>query len=235
VSHATHDRIFTSLNNFRDVGGVTTPEGRGVATGRLYRSDTLTRLSTIDLATFDAMGIRTVFDLRRRAEIAEYGRVPDALGRRYVNLSPDHELWEPVPYDASAGPARFLADRYMEIAVDGARAIAGIVGMLAEPGTCPAVVHCFAGKDRTGVVIAIILGLVGVDDDGIADDYALSKDWTGALTLDDVPNHWLVAPRDAMTFFLRDVRARFGSMDGYAASAGIAPVRVTALRAQLLD
>lgn len=234
MSHATHDRIFASLNNFRDVGGVDTRDGSRVARGRLYRSDTLTRLSPADLGTFDAMGIRTVFDLRRRAEIAEFGRVPDALGRRYVNLSPDHELWEPVPYDESAGPARFLADRYLEIAVDGAEAIAGIVGLLAEPGTCPAVVHCFAGKDRTGVLVGIILGLLGVDDDAIADDYALSKDWTGTLTLDDVPSQWLAAPREAMTLFLRDVRARFGSVDGYATSVGITGIGIAALRAQLL-
>ena len=235
MSHATDNRIFASLFNFRDVGGVATRDGRVVATGRLYRSDTLTRLSAADLVTFDGMGIRTVFDLRRRAEIAEFGRVPDALGRRYVNLTPDHELWEPVPYDASAGPARFLADRYMEIAVDGAAAIGGIVGMLSEPGACPAVVHCFAGKDRTGVLVAIVLGLLDVDDDGIADDYALSKNWTGTLTLDDVPNHWLAAPRDAMTLFLADVRTRFGSMEGYAATAGITGTGVASLRAQLLS
>jgi hypothetical protein len=234
VSRATHDRIFASLHNFRDVGGWATRDGRQVATGRLFRSDTLTKLSRADLTIFDAMGIRTVFDLRRPAEIAEYGRVPDAHDRRYVNLSPDHGLWEPVPYDESAGPARFLADRYLELAVDGRAAVAGVVGMLSESGSCPAVVHCYAGKDRTGVLIALTLALLGVDDDGIADDYALSKDWTDYEPPDGVPGHWIVAPREAMTLFLADLRASFGSVERYAATAGIAEVEITALRSHLL-
>lgn len=234
MSSVTGDRIFTSLHNFRDVGGWPTRDGRAVRTGRLYRSDTLTKLTPDDLLVFDRMGIRTVFDLRRQAEIRQYGRVADRPDRQWINLCPDHELWEPVPYDEAAGPGRFLADRYVEMAVDGRAAFGGVLAMLAEDDAYPAVVHCFAGKDRTGVLVAVALALLGVDDGGIADDYALSAGWSEVAVLDDVPDHWLLAPREAMVMFLADLRARFGSVEAYAATAGVDAGTVTALRGQLL-
>jgi protein-tyrosine phosphatase len=227
---------FTSLDNFRDVGGHRTVGGRRVRTGRLYRSDTLTKLSAADAEAFERLGIRTVIDLRRPTEVEEFGRIADAVDRRYINISPQHRLWDGTTYDEAAGPSRFLADRYHELTQEGVADIGEVMAALAEATTDPTVVHCFAGKDRTGVVIALTLSVVGVGVDAIADDYALSNDWAQRLVGTELTfaEHWIFAPREAMTVFLDELVAAYGSVEGYLATAGVGPKEFTALRENLL-
>src|SRR5262249_10087630 len=146
-------------------------------------------------------GIRTVIDLQRPDEVARHGHVPAGPRRRYLNIAPEHALWEPEPYDRLAGPARYLADRYLDMARDGRAGFVSVLSVLAEADNAPAVVHCFAGKDRTGVLIALTLGLLGVDDDAIADDYGLSNEWSASHAPPEMPEHWVVAPREAMVLF----------------------------------
>lgn len=227
---------FTSLDNFRDVGGHRTSDGRGVRTGRLYRSDSLTKLSPADAEAFEGLGIRTVIDLRRPTEVEEFGRIADAVDRRYVNISPQHRLWDGTTYDEAAGPSRFLADRYHELTREGATDIGEVMAALAEATTDPTVVHCFAGKDRTGVVIALTLSVIGVGVDAIADDYALSNDWALRLVGTELQfaEHWIFAPREAMTVFLAELVDTYGSVEAYLATAGVGSKEFTALRDNLL-
>jgi protein-tyrosine phosphatase len=113
----------------------------------------------------------------------------------------------------------------------GPEAIRSAIDLLGEPGTAPAVVYCAAGKDRTGVVCAIVLSLIGVDRATIAADYALSDAPAAALRewhLDNgTPPDRLAAagvfraPREAMELFLATVDERFGSLDGYLAGIGV--------------
>jgi len=205
---------FASLDNFRDVGGAATVDGRHVRTGRLFRSDTLTKLSANE----------------------EFGRIADAVDRRYINISPQHRLWDGTPYDEIAGPSRFLADRYHDLTHEGATDIGEVIATLAEATTGPTLVHCFAGKDRTGVVIALTLAIVGVGVDAIADDYALSNDWAERFvdTNTELARHWILAPREAMTVFLAELVDAYGSVEGYLATAGVGPKEFDALRDNLL-
>jgi protein tyrosine/serine phosphatase len=228
--------MFTSLDNFRDVGGGRTVDGRRVRTGRLYRSDSLTKLSAEDAEAFARLGIRTVIDLRRPTEVEEFGRIADAVDRRYINISPQHRLWDGTTYDEVAGPARFLADRYHELTHEGATDVGEVIATLADATTEPTVVHCFAGKDRTGVVIALTLAIVGVSVEAIADDYALSNEWAERFTDTnaDFAEHWIFAPREAMTVFLAELVDTYGSVEGYLATAGVGPTEFTALRENLL-
>jgi protein tyrosine/serine phosphatase len=114
---------------------------------------------------------------------------------------------------------------------EGPEAIRSAIDLLGEPGTAPAVVYCAAGKDRTGVVCAIVLSLLGVDRATIAADYALSDAPAAALRewhLDNgTPPDQLAAagifraPREAMELFLAAVDERFGSLDAYLAGIGV--------------
>jgi len=226
--------LIASLDNFRDAGGCETLDGLRVRTGRLYRSDTLTKLGPADAEAFARLGIRTVIDLRRPNEVAEFGRIADAVDRRYLNISPRHPLWDDYEYDEQAGPARFLADRYHDLSREGMREIGTVITTLAEATTKPTVVHCFAGKDRTGVVVGLTLGAVGVGVGAIADDYALSNDWSARFTAEDIRPHWVPAPREAMVMFLDELIAQYGSVHGYLRAAGVDDDAVRTLRANLV-
>src|SRR5438874_9259319 len=136
-------------------------DGRIVHTGRLYRSDSLHRLTEAECEQLAGLGIRTVLDLRRPAEIERDGRIPDLDGLAYFNLHPVHREWHAGSYDESAGPHRFLADRYLDMAEEGIEGFGAALRLISDADRAPLVMHCFAGKDRTGVLAALTLTLLG--------------------------------------------------------------------------
>jgi protein-tyrosine phosphatase len=234
---------FSQVFNFRDLGGYTTADGRLVRWRRVFRSDDLSRLVVGDQEMFLSLGVRTVLDLRREYEIAELGRVPEWDGLAYHNIDPRHREWDEIPY-AGGDPARYLADRYLDLAEQGAPRLAAAIGVIADQDAGPVVVHCVAGKDRTGVVCALTLSLLGVPDPDVAADYALSTTggerwvaWARASGLVDfqVPSPLHPSPPEAMLLFLADLRQRYGSVERYLTEAGLAPAQITDLRTHLLS
>ncbi|MGC5010028.1 tyrosine-protein phosphatase [Streptosporangium sp. DT93] len=164
---------FARLHNFRDVGGYLTDEGLQVRWRRLYRSASLHLLSGDDLDRFDELGVRTVIDLRHPEEIDRRGRAPH--GPSYHNLSVEHRFWNVRDdYSPDAGLARFFTDRYLEVSRDGWAELATALTVIADAGNAPVVVHCAAGKDRTGVLVALVLRLLGVPEEDVVTDYALT-------------------------------------------------------------
>jgi protein tyrosine/serine phosphatase len=230
--------------NFRDVGGYPGLDGRTVRWRRLYRSDSLHRIDENDGEAFGALGIRTVVDLRRPYEVTRDGRVPAYDGLDYVHIHPEHREWNEVPYDERQGLGRYLADRYLDLAETGAAGIANAVGVIADEQCAPVVVHCVAGKDRTGVVCALTLSLLGVSDADIATDYALStaasqrfSAWLRTRLPDSkpLPPPFLASPAEAMLLFLTDLRQRHGSVERYLLDSGLSTEQITALRTHLLE
>ncbi|MEU5945457.1 tyrosine-protein phosphatase [Micromonospora sp. NPDC047465] len=234
---------FATMFNFRDVGGHSGHDGRTVRRGRLYRSDSPHRIDDADREAFAALGVRTVIDLRRPYEVERDGRIPQFDGLTWRNIHPEHAEWGERPYQPGSDLARYLADRYADLAETGTAGLAEAVGLIADSANAPVVVHCVAGKDRTGIVCGLTLAVLGVDDDEIAADYALSTEageryraWfeaTGQQAGHTLPV--LTCPAEAMTLFLAELRAAHGSVEGYLRHAGVTDAQLTALRDHLLD
>lgn len=235
---------FSANFNFRDVGGYPGLGGRTVRWRRLFRADSLHRLAGDDLVTFGELGVRTVIDLRRVFEVEQNGRVPEADGLTYHNPVIEHVEWGEVPVVAGVPHARWLADRYLNFAADGHEGIATALSLIADPVAAPAVVHCMAGKDRTGVVCALALALLGVSDEDIAADYHLTEasmvgltaylERTNPSAVQD-KYHMFECPPEAILLFLTDLRAEHGSVRDYVRSIGLTDGQVAALRDHLLS
>jgi protein-tyrosine phosphatase len=210
--------------NFRDLGGYVAGD-RVVRWGLLYRADGVHRIEGADLARVSALGIHTVLDLRTRGELDNHGRVPTE-GLDAVDV---------------------LAGRYFDMLTLGSTSIVTALETLASPDRLPLVFHCSAGKDRTGVLAAILLSVLGVSDDDIASDYALSRaamrelaEWVRAErpesseTMAAPPPAFLDAPRLAMRRFLALARVEYGSLSNYVATSGVGSDAIASLRTTLL-
>ncbi|WP_219462485.1 tyrosine-protein phosphatase [Nonomuraea rhizosphaerae] len=214
---------FLNIHNFRDVGGYATRDGKVVRWQRLYRADSLGWLAGEDLATFQALKVRTVIDLRHPFEVERAGRVPETAGLDYHNLPIEGRRWDVTAYDDRLGVSRYLADRYLEVTEDGVENLRTAVQTISRTDSAPVVIHCAAGKDRTGLLTAIVLSLVGVADQDIIDDYALTGLATERFIASWQRRHpdgarWPgfgVAPAEAMRLFLADLAARHGSIERY--------------------
>jgi protein-tyrosine phosphatase len=241
IRHLEFDR----LHNFRDTGGYRTADGRTTAWRTLYRSDSLGKLrESADQARFAGLGVRTVIDLRYPWEADRGGRVPESDGLRYHNLSIEHRPYDQAALGNDFDPWRYLADRFWEVAHDGTAEIRQVLEAIADPGSGTTVVHCTSGKDRTGLITALVLTLVGVAEDDVVTDFArteaaserLIADWKAAY-----PDRELVwagygrAPAEVIRFFLDDIAAAYGSLHGYAAEKlGVDEQVVKALQDKLL-
>jgi protein-tyrosine phosphatase len=234
---------FAKTYNFRDVGGYAGLDGRSVRWRRLFRSDALHRLGDEDASAFAELGVRTVIDLRRPHEIERYGRVAERYGLDYRNLVLAHVDWDEVEHPDDVVHERWLADRYLNFAEDGHEAILASLRIIADPQRAPVIVHCMAGKDRTGTVCALTLSLLGVSDEDIAADYALTTEAMKRLTdylMEKHPSavlgneHMWDSPPAAMLLFMADLRALHGSIENYAREIGLLTKEIDSMRAHLL-
>ena len=236
---------FSGIFNFRDLGGHPAADGRRVLPGRLFRSDGLHRLNAEERVRLGALGIRTVLDLRRPDELHTEGRFPETVGMTYHNVNLDTAPW--VHADGPVEVAQYLAGQYVNMAeagLTGAGPVGRCLRLLADTGAAPLVFHCAVGKDRTGVLAALTLSLLGVADESIAEDYGRSsaglrrfyrylRDSNG----DPGPlSAWEEnpAPPEAILLFLVELRQRHGSVEAYSARAGVDAAHVERLRAGLL-
>ena len=235
--------------NVRDVGGLRTRRGGVVRRGLVYRSGDLGRLSAAGAEHLRAAGLATIVDLRRGSEIEQRGRYPfehHGIAYRHRPL---------LEYSTTGGeerpaelPADVLHQLYRRIAEEGGANLGQVLTWMSEAATLPALVHCVAGKDRTGLVIAMLLALLDVPDDEIAADYAISagalaayrawadaNDQGAAAWMAHVPPPLMESDPSAMLSFLAWLRGRHGSVGAYAASIGVGHTTVAALRARLVS
>nr|WP_222109612.1 tyrosine-protein phosphatase [Streptomyces cupreus] len=220
------------MHNFRDLGGYRTPDGRRVRPGRLYRADSLGKLTegTEDWSRFLALGVRTVIDLRYPWEIETRGRVPDHASFTYRNLSIEHRPYDQAALTADVAAGPYLAERFLEVAEDGTEEIRQALELIAKSAESnePLVFHCASGKDRTGELAALVLSLLGVDEQTIIEDFSLTELATEALLSewrarnDGRSPQWpdfARAPESVMRLFLKALKERYGSIEGYVTKA----------------
>ena len=166
------ERVF----NFRDLGGYTAGD-RVVRWGRLYRADGIHRIEGADLARVASLGIRTVVDLRTRGELDEHGRFPVARSRRDAITTFRCSSGCGIASCSRASATRSSSSPAVTstCSSNGVDSIVKALTMISQSERLPLVFHCSAGKDRTGVLAAILLSVLGVSDVDITDDYALSR------------------------------------------------------------
>lgn len=241
--------------NFRDIGGYPTQDGRYVRWGRVYRTGALSTLTPDDWHKLDEMEFQLVCDLRSTEEALD---APDNITNpviRYYHLPLKAELdtWKrmrTIMFSPSRVP-QMLTDSYTHIMIDQNPEIFGqVLRYLADAANLPAIIHCTAGKDRTGVTIALLLSLLGVSDEIIAADYTLSNRyfpffhafaqralapvrWLQVTATDIYP--LLVANAETIRATLNYVRSRYGSIEIYLRDyAGVDEKTQIALRDMLL-
>ncbi|MEV5968995.1 tyrosine-protein phosphatase [Streptomyces sp. NPDC051921] len=240
---------FERLHNFRDLGGYRTADGGTVRWETLYRSDSLAKLAgpdarPADLERFRELNVATVIDLRYPWEIEKRGRHPESEPQAWHNLSIEHRPYDQTQIDPELDPWRYLADRFAEVALDGKAELREALEIIAAADG-PLVFHCAAGKDRTGLLAALVLGLLDVSDEQILADFALTElaterfvvDWKAANPGREL--RWPGfgrAPAEIMRLVLADLRAEYGSVYAYATGhVGLDPAVVDALRARLVE
>ncbi len=224
--------------NFRDLGGYRATHGQTVRWGCVFRSDSLRSLTSADFAVLSGLGVRTVVDLRSTKELESEGRSAH-LGELDYHHAPLFEQ-EPLP-DPRPG------EMYLAIAAARGESLAGSLRTIAECDHA-VVFHCAAGKDRTGILAAMLLAALGVPDESIIADYVLSgralEPWLAWAKVSDpklaeeieaLPGWLLRASPEFMRSFLDGIRSRYGSVENYLGEIGAGADVTRTLRSRLLE
>ncbi len=183
-----------SIHNFRDFGGYATQNGTRLKKGLLYRSGDLSKATPADLERLSALGIKTICDLRSEHErLVEPDRFPDVEPVTFFNI-PMRPI---IDYHARSlrrlfslmfGRERrmdYVAEShkaYREYATEYRPQLKSLFQRISSPENLPVLIHCSAGKDRTGVVSSLIQQMLGVSPEAAMDDYLQTNDNLGAYT-----------------------------------------------------
>ena len=243
--------------NFRDCGGLAAVQGRRIRSGLVFRSNRLSLLTSGDQDVLEGLGIAAIFDLRTRSERERdptTWRSSTAVThvfraghkRRLIDMALDYP-------PTRAGSLELMRDFYREMPV----AMGHVFGELllrVGAGATPCVIHCSAGKDRTGVAVAILHAALGVSRDAIIADYvrsaaipALVDDMASAIAVAGEREHLhqrypaeaLAAVMDASPDYIEQaldaIDGRFGSIDVFLGWLGLTETMLAGLRTRLLE
>ena len=236
-------------DNIRDLGGLPVTGGGRTRFRRLLRSGTLQDLTADDVTYLvNILGVRTVVDLRQSDEAEREGSaLADISGLRYLSL--------PFSSPGSIGPDTVadatemdIVAHYLALLEGSAGNIVSAVRVFADEADLPAVFHCAAGKDRTGVLAAVMLDAVGVSSEAIIADYALTaqriRQISARLARLETYQQMLAVSRGikgaatadetSMAEFLGELHGRYGGGAGYLTGRGVSRSQLAALRAALV-
>jgi len=235
---------FEAFFNFRDLGGLALLEGGTTQRGRLFRSGMPDLMSPDEADELvHTTGLRTVIDLRGLDEVpTDLGPLVPRVTRHHLPMW-DDELEADEQAHRLAEPIAFLTRNYGQLIERFANGFAEAVALLAIPEAWPALVHCAGGKDRTGLLVALILESVGVAEEAIVNDYVASEfearrafEWRSERRGADAHPRWTidVVQGPALLETLSTIRSRYGSTRGYLIEHGTPPEAFEALRTQLV-
>ena len=239
---------FEGCFNFRDIGGYPTKEGKKIKKGIYFRTGRQDRMSAKDLAELKNLKISTQIDLRKPEEILDQGKGPlENMGADYINIPI-------IPDGGSDQLSRLVGDtgisgkRYLGYLEFGPESWLKIFEILANKDSLPLVLHCTAGKDRTGVSTAFLLSVLGVDRDLIEADYKLTNLDTerqadfieSTVGYPEGYNREKMisiagVPKDAMKDFLDGVESKWGSVVEYLEKIGVTQEQMDQVRLNFLE
>ncbi|OGO00583.1 MAG: hypothetical protein A2Y58_00885 [Chloroflexi bacterium RBG_13_51_52] len=241
---------FESIINFRDIGGYKTRQDKTVAWRRLFRSGDLRRITENDLKKLkEEIRLATIIDLRSAEEIERQGvGIPAGADIKYYNVS-----FITDGGNREADERRFrtfsnMGQFYLDIVRDklfGGRIIKAME-IIAETENHPLVFHCAIGKDRTGILAAVLLNILGVKDKDVIKDYTLSgpymedllkrirSDPKMAANAAPLPDYFWKASPESMELFLTTLRKEYDSIPGYLETMGAADSLTERLKKTLL-
>jgi protein-tyrosine phosphatase len=241
--------------NFRDLGGYRTGDGGRTRWGRVFRSDALHALTVEDVALVGQLGLRVVYDLRHEVERSRQpSALPDSVRAEVLSIGGASGETKEITERILDGELDGIDDAYMarvyeQMAQNDAAVFVRLLTGLTDPDGLPALFHCTAGKDRTGLTAALLLSVLRVDDEQILDDYELTgRYWTEHRTARLRPKFEAAgidiarfqslfsAPRQAMAGTLASLHDRHGTIDRYLVEVGgMEPEALDELRALLVQ
>jgi len=231
--------------NARDLGGYPTADGRQTRWGAVFRSDCPSRLTDAGRAALVASGVRTIVDLRLPAELATDPNPFATPGRH------DIAYWHESFVDPAAPPVPpekvTLAGDYQRLLRRFPHRVAAIMRRIAGALEGPVLVHCWSGKDRTGLTCALLLALAQVPREIIAAEYALSGEssWPRAVEwLENGPGKradreaelaWNRPTPEVMLETLAHLDERYGGAEAYLLQAGVLTAEIGRVRERLVQ
>jgi protein-tyrosine phosphatase len=237
--------------NVRDLGGLETSSGGRTRRGAVVRADNVRRLSAVGWQTALDHGIRRLVDLRFEDEVPGEPGPHGSIEVVAVSLFGQHDPQVAREFDERVRDGDDIASlfaalyiRTLEKSPD--RVVAAIAAVADTDHRDGIVIHCFAGKDRTGIVSALLLGLAGVPDEIVAADYAESErnvellfsDWIASAESEselELRRRLVQAPSATMITVLAWLRDSAGGASGYLRESGLANEQLERLRARLLE
>ena len=225
------------LANARDLGGLPASGGR-IREGALIRSESLTRLGEGGTDQVRAAGVSRVLDLRRPGESPDVHPFA-ADDATYVNLPVED------PADPK-GVASTMLDLYLEMLDVRPDLFADALVAIAEAPPGAVVVHCAAGKDRTGLVVGLALSVAGVDAEDVAADYAVTEErmqrhfeeYLAGLDSAEAREHARVyqeTPAENLRVVLEHLEEKYGGVEAYLRQGGMTDAQLEALRDRLVE
>ncbi|WP_432946563.1 tyrosine-protein phosphatase [Kribbella sp. CA-253562] len=224
--------------NVRDLGGLPTSDGGRIRANALIRADSLQHLTPAAVETIRQAGVSRVLDLRSHGEVSSF---PTPFTQHPIGLH--------LPLQDPADPpstATTIVDSCLEMLDRHPELFVAVFEAILDAPEGAVVVHCFGGKDRTGVVVALALAVAGVSEDEIVADYFLTRDNLASLMAeqlaaepDESRHPELLEFRDtraeSMTAILRHLDTTYGGAVGYLRQAGLSDEQIAALKARLTE
>ena len=245
--------------NFRDIGGYETQDGRFTKWGQVYRAGNLHALTPTDQQYLHNLDLKLVCDLRSTAVIRKrpdrFLPDPQRQYQQFAMRNPSRVFSLRAIWAALFRPRQLnqmMLEGYIRLAIEGNTAvICQTLQQLADPHNLPILIHCAAGKDRTGIIIALLLSLLGVPEPTIMADYSLSNayydDFIQAIAEDIRPlTRWGISPHALYPLHiahpqtLRDtfiyIRQKYGSIQNYLQNiVGLDQVITSQIQQNLLE
>jgi protein-tyrosine phosphatase len=241
---------FGSVMNFRDIGGYPARRGRTVAWRHVFRSGEFRNLTPEDLHRLtNELGVGCVIDLRSGFEVKKHGKgLLTETDLKYYHIEFMSDGGDPKANAKRYEHCTNMGEFYIELVQqkEFGQKIVEALEVIAEPKNYPLVFHCAVGKDRTGMLAAMLLSLLGVGEDEIIKDYALSEPYMDALLekirqnpkegegVPKIPEYFWKAPAESMKLLLVMLKKEYGGVAGYLKEMGMAASLPAQLKKGLL-